>query len=83
MKFIPKGRPDGYYPVDGKTWYPFKDDSRRHDDRTANFIILVAALLTLYILWRVVVLWVNDTPWALWIVQHVTAGATWVWSLIF
>lgn len=81
MKFLPKGRPDGHYPVDGKTWYPFKDDSRRDDDRTANFIIIVAALLTLYILWRVAVLWVNDTPWALWIVHHVAAGATWIWSL--
>ena len=83
MRFTPNGKPDGYYPVDGKTWYPFKDDSRRNDDGTATLILITAVLLTLYILWRVLVLWVNDTPWALWVAQHVASGAAWIWALFF
>ncbi|TAM98465.1 MAG: hypothetical protein EPN45_17425 [Rhizobiaceae bacterium] len=77
-----QGTPDGYYPVDGKTWYPIEEPERRNSgDGTAKFIAVAFALLTLFILWRVLVLWVNDTPWALWIVQHVASAATWVWSL--
>jgi hypothetical protein len=73
--------PEGYYPVDGKTWYPIEEPERRNNDGTGKFVAAGFALLVLYILWRVVVLWVNDTPWALWIVHHVAAGATWIWSL--
>ncbi|MBE0704594.1 MAG: hypothetical protein IH582_15735 [Afipia sp.] len=77
-----QGTPDGYYPVDGKTWYPIEEPERRNSgDGTAKFIAVAFAFLMLYILWRVLVLWINDTPWALSIVQHVADAATWVWSL--
>lgn len=77
-----QGTPDGYYPVDGKTWYPIEEPERRNSDHgTAKFIAVAFAFLMLYILWRVLVLWINDTPWALSIVQHVADAATRVWSL--
>ncbi len=76
-----QGTPDGYYPVDGKTWYPIEEPERRTSgDGAAKFIAVAFAFLVLYILWRVLVLWVNDTPWALWIVQHVESATTLVWS---
>jgi len=77
-----QGTPEGYYPVDGKTWYPLEEPERHSSgDGTAKFIAVAFAFLMLYILWRVLVLWVNDTPWALWIVQQVAGAAAWVWSL--
>jgi hypothetical protein len=82
MKFSPNGKHDGHYPLDGKTWYPVeKQESSRDSDGTAKFIAVAFAFLMLYILWRVLVLWVKDTPWAQWTVQHVADAATWIWSL--
>jgi hypothetical protein len=82
MKFSPDGKHDSYYPLDGKTWYPVKKQENADvADGTGKLIAVGFLLLALYILWRVLVLWVNDTPWALWIVQHVASAATWVWSL--
>jgi len=76
--------PDGYYPVDGKTWYPIEEPECRNGGNGSGKLIAIGfAILALYILWRVLVLWVNDTPWALWIVEHVATGAAWIWALFF